>query len=251
MPDLFTSLPPEIRHQIYTLALLSPTPLTITSPRRGHPCTVIQRHAANFAALSRTSKLIHSETTPLFYTRNTFVLSHGEYASPHFTNTHALKAFISKNKKALKLIRNVVLELAFERDYFRAFEGNIQGMKTVARQFARHFVSVESVAVEIRWVDFLGRNTYVEQRVIEEEECREELASIVRLVLKTKGLKEVKWLERQRPVFGKLEALLGKVMKERKVPEGERVKVLAVEGEERKEVRCDYWNLMRAQGVLG
>lgn len=144
-----------------------------------------------------------------------------------------------------------MLELAFERDYFRAFEGNIQGMKTVARQFARHFVSVESVAVEIRWVDFLGRNTYVEQRVIEEEECREELASIVRLVLKTKGLKEVKWLERQRPVFGKLEALLGKVMKERKVPEGERVKVLAVEGEERKEVRCDYWNLMRAQGVLG
>jgi hypothetical protein len=98
----------------------------------------------------------------------------------------------------------------------------------------------------------LVRNSeYVEDdKMVKGDESKAELAKIVRLVLKNKGLKEVRWLQRQRPVFGKLEGLVEKVMKERKVKEGERVRVVAEEGQEREDVRCDYWNQMRAQGLL-
>jgi len=131
-------------------------------------------------------------------------------------------------------------------------ESGISEMKSIARLVAKHFDGMTSVRFEIKWLEFGVRNSeYVEDdKMVKEDESKAELAKIVRLVLKHKGLREMKWLQRQRPVFGKLEGLVKKVMKERKVKEVERVLVVAEEGEKRQDVRCDYWDQMRAQGLL-
>jgi hypothetical protein len=68
-------------------------------------------------------------------------------------------------------------------------------------------------------------------------------------VLRAKELREVRWLERQRPIFGELEALVEKVMKEREIPEDRWVKVLAVEGKKREVGRCNEGDLMRKQNA--
>ena len=252
MSDPISALPPEIRAQIYSLILLSPSPIAITSPRKGHPCSVIQRPAATFSSLSRVSQPIRAEISPIFWQGNTFLLSNGEFASPHFANIHALKAFVSKNRNrdALSMIRTVIFELRFG-EALSCLESEISEMKAVARLLAKHFVGLESVRLEIKWEEWLHRSEYTTRdRVVDEEESKAELAKIVRLVLQHKGLKEVRWLERQRPVLGKLEALVEKVMKEKKVKEGDRVRVVAEEVKVRQDVKCDYWDQMRAQGLF-
>lgn len=252
MSDPINALPPEIRTEIYNLLLLSPTPLAITSPRKGHPCNIIQRPAATFASLSRVSHAIRAETSPIFWASNTFLLSNGEYASPHYANIHGLKAFVFKNRNrdALSMIRNLVFELRFGED-LRCLESGVYEMKALARLLAKHFVGLESVRLEIRWVEWLHKSRYTEEdNMMSEDQSKAELAKIVRLVLQHKGLKEVRWLQRQRPVLGKLEGLVEKVMKEKKVKEGKRVRVTAEEAEVRQEVKCDYWDQMRAQGLF-
>jgi hypothetical protein len=208
---------------------------------------VIQREAANFAALSRTSKLIHAETTPLFYTRNTFLLSYGVYASPHAANTPALKYFVSKSKDGLKLIQNLVLELPFGIN-LNAYESDIRGMKAIARRLSEHFSGVTSVLFEIRDLG-LDRNTYRAERAVTTAQSKATLEMIVRIVLRAKELREVRWLKRQRPFFGDLDVLVEKVMKRREIPEDKWVKVLVVEGEKRERVRCNERDLMREQNA--
>lgn len=229
-------LPTPYRH---LLLLLSPKPLSITSPRNAHPCPVIQRKAASFAALTRTCRAIHAETTPLFYTQNTFLVSNGEYASPHFANIHGLKAFVGKNKSSIKLIKDVIFEVRFG-ERLTVKESAVKEMKAIARMLVKNFTGVESLGLEIR-EEAIWKSGYVDDdAILERDESKAELAAVVKLVVKHKGLRELKWLGRQRDVLGKVGAL---VEKEMKVQKGavDRVKVVCLEGvEERVDVKCRH-----------
>jgi len=219
---------------IYTELLTSLTTIAITSPsKRDHKCGVYQEIPARYASMARVNKQFYDEASHFFYTNNTFLISNGEFGYSHESNLHGINSFVSMSS-GLPLIKNLVLQLRFYQNLV-CHEDDIPDMKEIATILVDSFVGVTSVRLEIRFPEAIPP-----RNAMDESDAREELASIVRLVLEHKRLKEIRWLGGQRWVFAKLQSLVEKVMQEKNVDEADCVRVIEDEGEPWKEPQCGF-----------
>lgn len=110
----FTSLPPEIRNNIYDLLLHVDHPLTIVSPRKyrktpnGHVLVTTGRYLLrpekNFASLIRVNKMIGNEARTSFYGGNTWVVGNGPWGCRTEVNLHvSIELWFHKFKVPLEV----------------------------------------------------------------------------------------------------------------------------------------------------
>ncbi|KAE9367071.1 hypothetical protein N431DRAFT_385248 [Stipitochalara longipes BDJ] len=149
-----TSLPPEIRNNIYDLLIVHDWPIPIASPRKKH---VLRRQAhSNFACLLRVNKQINLEAKTMFYARNEFIIGNGHWGSTTQANVQALKEFIRRVPKyCVSHIQNVALDIYLVRGYDRPSmyhkirNEETSQLETISRALVRYFKGLERVTVAI------------------------------------------------------------------------------------------------------
>jgi hypothetical protein len=102
--DHFTTLPQEIRDQIYGLLLVRPRAICITSPK-AKPAYIANFFPTEFTSITLVSRKIHNETASIFYSLNIFKVGNGQWPQPNLSGFQALVLHIPA--RHLSLIRKV------------------------------------------------------------------------------------------------------------------------------------------------
>lgn len=141
----FTCLPPEIRLQIYSYLLLLP-PYTRRSPASEAPPPI-------HAAITLTSRLVHAESSPVLYAKNTF-LAHPDL----LTSFPRLRASYQpvKEASAISHIRRVYLVIRLDTD-----------LRFTRDAAARMLSGLELVVIDVVQAMFMGVQGCENLRVLE------------------------------------------------------------------------------------
>lgn len=137
----FLSLPVELRLEIYTLLLLLPT----YSKHTIYPCSI-------HGSILRTSRQIHTEASPLLYTKNTFLAHHSLLTSFPRLRQNYLPV---KEELAISRIRRFHLLIRLDCDLAYSKEAA-----------AKAFSYMDEVFVDVAQAMFLGAG-YENLRVLE------------------------------------------------------------------------------------
>jgi hypothetical protein len=166
MPTL-TTLPPELRNEIYDLLLVPEEPILIVCPRKnkkkrfwGKLKTQAQQRHTNFASLLRVDKQISHEAKTFFYACNTFIIGNGYFGSTRQVNVRGFQKFIARvPKDCLGLIPRVELDMLMlaPNDDFRwaraidcwFLKWKLDHLEEICDGLLKHFRGLESVSVAV------------------------------------------------------------------------------------------------------
>ncbi|KAI9051849.1 hypothetical protein LZ554_004110 [Drepanopeziza brunnea f. sp. 'monogermtubi'] len=173
MPGL-TSLPPELRNNIYELLLQVDHPISIVSSRKARKApespksqmmdkffhrTPVQRPEKHFASLIGVCKQIGDEARTTFYGQNKFILGNGPWGSTYEPNSHGLKTFLSRvPHHAVAQIKHLELAIYFTRNDVtppsqqRMFPNDVSEFERLCKTILKHFTGITKIVVVERRV---------------------------------------------------------------------------------------------------
>jgi len=206
---------------IYSLLIQHPTPIKIRSPRKKRGMQ--KSLGITKYGIFRVNKQIRHEASTMFYATNTFIIGNGSWGSTWDTNPHGLKAFISR-VPYISQITKVQLEIHSRRAFtvptlhrhtfpppphVLGDTNDALALHSINRALLQHFTRLERIEYQIHptgpYLQDVGQ-----YRKLSRGEATDELARMLRTLLKHKNLKEVHtfndaWVDMQAAVDKVLE----------------------------------------------